>query len=113
MDEELGKRLRSIANLDPDATFAQFHAETGSRDADELLAYLRERGLISGGTFCALHAAAPIRVTAFAAVASASSGGDAAGPSASPAGAAVARPAPTRPIVPDVMAIAPAAADAM
>jgi hypothetical protein len=66
MDEELGKRLRAIADVDARATFAQFQAETGSQDADEFLGYLRARGLISGGAFCALHASAPIRVTAFA-----------------------------------------------
>ncbi|HWU89443.1 MAG TPA: hypothetical protein VN253_19415, partial [Kofleriaceae bacterium] len=77
MDEELGKRLRSIANVDAGAAFAQFHAETGSHDADDLLAYLRERGLISGGAFCALHASAPIRVTAFAAIGDAPAAPDA------------------------------------
>ena len=103
MDEELGKRLRAIADVDAGAAFAQFHAETGSRDADEFLDYLRERGLISGGAFCSLHASAPIRVTAFATL-----GGrpDGTAPGSAPA-------APTRPVVPDVMAIAPAAPDAM
>ena len=101
MDEELGKRLRAIADVDAAAAFAKFHAETGSRDADEFLGYLREHRLISGGAFCALHASAPIRVTAFAAV----------GPAPAAPGSAPA--APTRPVVPEVMATAPAAPDAM
>ena len=40
--EELGRRLRSIADLDADAEIARFTAETGSRDPDELLTYLRK-----------------------------------------------------------------------
>ncbi len=94
MDEELGRRLREIAGVDARAAFAQFRAETGSQEADAFLGYLRERGLISGGAFCALHASAPIRVTAFA----------------PPAGSAA---APARPVVPDAVAMAPAAPDAM
>jgi serine/threonine-protein kinase len=94
MDEELGRRLRAIADVDADAAFARFHAETGSRDPDAFLGYLREQGLISGGAFCALHASAPIRVTALAA------------PGSAPA-------AEARPVVPDAVAIAPAAPDAM
>jgi serine/threonine-protein kinase len=61
--DELGKRLRKIADVDAHARFAQFHAETGSDDLDAFLAYLRDRELISGGAFCALHASEPIRIT--------------------------------------------------
>jgi len=60
--EELGRRLHSIAGLDAAARYAQFRLETGSDDLDQFLAYLRDRDLISGGAFCAVHASAPIRV---------------------------------------------------
>ena len=83
--DELSKRLRKIADLDAHAAFAQFQAETGSSDLDELLTYLRERDLISGGAFCALHASAPIRLAPMPAL-------------------------PAAPlVVPDAIAIAPAA----
>ena len=62
--DELGKRLRKIADLDAHAAFAQFQAETRSSDLDEFLAYLRDRDLLSVGAFCALHASAPILLTA-------------------------------------------------
>jgi eukaryotic-like serine/threonine-protein kinase len=95
--DELGKRLRAIADVDAAETFARFRAETGSDDLDEFLAYLREKDVISGGAFCALHASAPIRVVA---ALPAGAGADGHGSSA-------------RPIVSDREAIAPASPSAM
>ena len=94
--DELEKRLGAIADVDAVAAFARFRADTGSDDPDHFLSYLRDRGLISGGALCALHATQPIRVTPFAAT------------SARGAPAASARP-----IVPDAVALAPAAAEAL
>jgi len=58
----LAERLRALADVDPEAAFLRFRDDTGSDDPDEFLAYLRERGELSGGALCALHAGGAIQV---------------------------------------------------
>jgi eukaryotic-like serine/threonine-protein kinase len=58
----LAERLRAVADVDPETSFNRFRNETGSDDPDEFLAYLRERGELSGGALCALHAGGAIQV---------------------------------------------------
>ena len=61
---ELARRIREVSPIDVAAAYNAYQAEVGSGDLDGFLAFLRDRNWLTTDAFCALHAGAPIRLTA-------------------------------------------------
>lgn len=61
---DLARRIREVSPIDVAAAYAAYQTERGGGDLDGFLVFLRDRNWLTTAAFCALHASAPIRLTA-------------------------------------------------